>query len=175
MREGTLFAMTKDHLETGLRGVPVGYCVTSLVDPYKGLSYVGRPIAELAFRDPLEVIYLLYYGEMGTKEQVAKFHTVDLSKRAELKKETLASIEALPLLGNPMDAFAAALLLVGMHEGTNDYREDCLNVIAKLPQIAASVLNRRLGWGAIPASKPDIGYIENFSICFRCRNQKLQN
>ncbi len=39
----------------------------------KGLTYVGRPIAELAHRDPIEVIYLLYYGEMGSKEQVAKF------------------------------------------------------------------------------------------------------
>lgn len=37
-----LFEITEDHLETGLRGVPVGYCPTSFVDPIKGLFYRGR-------------------------------------------------------------------------------------------------------------------------------------
>ena len=31
-----LFEITKDNLETGLRGYPVGYCTTSTVDPLKG-------------------------------------------------------------------------------------------------------------------------------------------
>ncbi len=160
-REGVLFEITKDTLETGLRGVPVGYCVTSYVDPTKGLSYVGRPIAELAHRSPIEVIYLLYYGEMGSKEQIAHFEK-DLAKRAHCKSETLKSIEALPRSGHPMDMFAAALLIAGAYEGTGDYREDCLNVIAKVPQISAALINAQAGWGATPPSKPELGYIENF-------------
>lgn len=160
-REEVLFEITKDSLETGLRGVPVGYCVTSYVDPIKGLSYVGRPIAELAHRSPIEVIYLLYFGEMGSKEQVAQFEK-DLSKRAHCKPETLKSIEALPRSGHPMDMFAAALLIAGAYEGTGDYREDCLNVIAKIPQISAALINAQAGWGATPPSKPELGYIENF-------------
>lgn len=161
MREGVLFEITKDSLETGLRGVPVGYCVTSFVDPMKGLTYVGRPIAELATRDSVEVIYLLYYGEPGSKEQVAKFQK-ELSHRAGCKAETLRAIGSLPRSGHPMDSFAAALLIAGMCEGTGDYREDCLNAIAKLPQIAAAVINHRAGWGETPASHPEVGYIENF-------------
>jgi len=161
MREGVLFEITRDSLETGLRGVPVGYCTTSHVDPKKGLTYVGRPIAELAHRDPMEVIYLLYYGEMGSKEQIAHFQA-DLNKRAHCKKETIHAIESLPRAGHPMDVFAAALLVAGLYEGTDDYREDCLNVIAKIPQIAAAVINSRGGWGATPASKPELGYMENF-------------
>jgi len=161
MREGVLFEITRDSLETGLRGVPVGYCTTSHVDPKKGLTYVGRPIAELAHRDPMEVIYLLYYGEMGSKEQIAHFQA-DLNKRAHCKKETIHAIESLPRAGHPMDVFAAALLVAGLYEGTDDYREDCLNVIAKIPQIAAAVINSRGGWGATPASKPEMGYMENF-------------
>jgi len=161
MREGVLFEITRDSLETGLRGVPVGYCTTSHVDPKKGLTYVGRPIAELAHRDPMEVIYLLYYGEMGSKEQIAHFQA-DLNKRAHCKKETIDAIESLPRAGHPMDVFAAALLIAGLYEGTDDYREDCLNVIAKIPQIAAAVINSRGGWGATPASKPEMGYMENF-------------
>ena len=161
MREGVLFEVTKDQLETGLRGVPVGYCTTSFVDPMKGLTYVGRPIGQIAQKEPIEIIYLLYYGESGSKEQVAQFQK-ELSKRAACKTETLRHIEALPRVGAPMDIFAAALLVAGMYEGTGDYTEDCLNVIAKMPQIAATVINNTAGWGQTPPSHPDLGYIENF-------------
>lgn len=171
MREGILFEMTKDDLETGLRGVPVGYCTTSFVDPQKGLTYVGRPIAELAHRDPIEVIYLLYFGEPGSKEQIAKFQA-DLNKRAQCKSETLHAIAALPRSGHAMDSFAAALLIAGMCEGKGDYREDCLNVIAKLPQIAAAVINHHAGWGPTPPSKPEMGYIENFVHMLQMPNPK---
>jgi citrate synthase len=161
LRDGTLFEITRDSLETGLRGFPVGYCVTSFVDPHKGLTYVGRPIAELAHKEPIELIYLLYYGEMGDKNQIAHFQK-ELNQRAKLKEETLKAIEALPRSGHAMDAFAAALLIVGMCEGRGDYREDCLDVIAKLPLIAAHVINAHAGWGRGAPSNPELGYVENF-------------
>ncbi len=161
MRDGILFEITKDSLETGLRGVPVGYCVTSFVDPHKGLTYVGRPIADLVQKEPIELIYLLYYGEMGDKNQIAHFQK-ELNQRASLKDETVEAIFALPKKGHAMDAFAAALLLVGMCEGRGDYREDCLDVIAKLPHLVASVINAQAGWGETPKPKPELGYMENF-------------
>ncbi|PIS02667.1 MAG: citrate synthase [Chlamydiae bacterium CG10_big_fil_rev_8_21_14_0_10_42_34] len=161
MRDGVLFEITKDALETGLRGVPVGYCVTSFVDPIKGLTYVGRPISELVNRDPIELIYLLYFGEQGSSEQVAEFQK-DLNKRSKCKAETIAAIASLPTVGHPMDAFSAALIVAGMFEGTGDYREDCLNIIAKLPQITAAVINSHAKWGTTPEPKPELGYIENF-------------
>ncbi|HAB99678.1 MAG TPA: citrate synthase [Parachlamydiales bacterium] len=161
MREGTLFEITKEHLETGMRGFPVGYCVTSYVDPHKGLTYVGKPITEMQNKHPLEVIYLLYHGQPGTKEQV-KHLEQELMKRAFCKRETLEHIQALPKSGHPMDAFAAALLIAGLVEGKGDYREDCLDVIAKLPQIAACLMNSLAGWGETPEPNPELGYIENF-------------
>lgn len=173
MRENVLFEVTKDSLESGLRGVPVGYCVTSFVDPMKGLSYVGRPIAELANQDPIDVIYLLYYGEMGSKQQLQHFQK-ELEKRAFCKEETLQAIESLPRAGHSMDAFAAAMLLAGMYEGTDDYREDCLNIIAKLPQIAAAVINTHAGWGPTPKPKPELGYVENFIHMLNMPNPKTK-
>ncbi len=53
-------------------------------------------------------------------------------------------------------------LIAGMCEGTENYGEDCLNVIAKIPQIAAAVINVHAGWGNTPPSKPELGYMENF-------------
>lgn len=160
-RPHILFEMTKDHLETGLRGVPVGYCVTSSIDPKKGLAYVGRPISELAFHNPVEVIYLLYYGEMGTAGQIAKFQN-DLNSRSFCKAETLKFIDALPQVGSAMDGLAAAILIAGMFEQTGDWREDCLSVIAKIPQIVAAFINRHAGWGPTPKPEPELGYMENF-------------
>ena len=171
MKEGVLFEITRDTLETGLRGAPVGYCTTSHVDPQKGLSYVGRPVAELAYWDPIDVIYLLYFGEAGTKGQIDKFRG-DLAKRAHCEAETLRHIESLPRKGHPMDMFAAALLIAGVFEKTGDYREDCLNVIAKLPLITAAMINSHAGWGETPSLKPELGYIENFVHMLQIPGQK---
>ncbi|OGN64089.1 MAG: citrate synthase, partial [Chlamydiae bacterium RIFCSPHIGHO2_12_FULL_49_9] len=161
MEERVLFEITREHLETGLRGVPVGYCTTSHVDPVKGLTYVGRPIQRLSSRDPLEVIYLLYFGEEGSKEQIAKFQK-DLTKRATCQKETIEHIERLPKVGAPMDVFAAALLIAGMYETAGNYREDCLSVIAKLPHITAAMINSHAGWGETPLPNLELGYMESF-------------
>ena len=38
-----LFEVTKDHLDTGLRGIPVGTCRTSFVDPKKGVHIAATP------------------------------------------------------------------------------------------------------------------------------------
>ena len=65
-----LFEITEEHLETGLRGYPCGYCTTSYVEPQKGLLYVGHPVSELAFHNPEEIISLLYFGK-DTQENFA--------------------------------------------------------------------------------------------------------
>lgn len=62
-----------------------------------------------------------------------------------------------------MKLFAAALLLAGSFEGKNNYREDCLNLIAKVPEIAATVINHHAGWGPAKPSNPELGYMENFT------------
>ncbi len=157
-----LFQITEKELETGMRGYPVGYCTTSSVDPQKGLFYVGRPVSELALWTPEEVIYLLQFGKAGSKEEVAKFFA-DLQQRMVLKPETIEAIEKLPRAGHPMKLFSAAMLVLGMMEGKGDYPEDALNVIAKIPHLAAVVINFHAGWGKTPVSKPELGYMENFT------------
>jgi citrate synthase len=157
-----LFVITKEHLETGLRGVPVGYCTTSDVDPWKGLSYAGIPVAELTNWRPEEVIYLLYYGKKGTPEQINTF-SGETRHRSKVSSEILKHIRALPVKGHPMALFSAALLVCGMIEGTEDYREDCLNLIAKIPEIAAAVINHHAGWNSMRPSQPELGYMENFT------------
>ena len=156
-----LFEVKKENLETGLRGYPVGYCTTSYVDPFKGLFYLEYPVSEIDHLEPEEVIYLLYYGHKGSKEEVSLF-SKNLQTRALCSRELVHHIEQLPRNGHPMKLLSIAILLAEGFEGKNNYREDCLNLIAKIPEIAATVINHHAGWGKTPVSKPELGYMENF-------------
>ncbi len=156
-----LFQITDENLESGLRGYPVGYCTTSSVDPMKGLHYAGHPASEMAFWEPERVIYLLYYGKDGSAQELETFKK-DLQKRAKLDPRVVKHVEQLPREGHPIKLFCAAILVCAMFEGKNDYREDCLNLIAKIPELTAVVINHHAGWGHNKESKPELGYMENF-------------
>lgn len=162
MNQEVLFEITKEHLETGLRGIPVGYCVTSSVHPQKGLYYADYPVADVAEWEPERVIYLLMHGMDPSENELDAFKAT-LMKRADFPKKTLDAIACLPREGHPMSLFSAAILILGMHVLTGDYREDCLNLIAKLPQLTAAVINHHAGWGITPLSRPELGYMENFA------------
>lgn len=157
-----LFEITEEQLETGMRGYPVGYCTTSTVDPKKGLFYMGKPVSELAFLKPEEVIYLLYVGKKGTSQDVAAFFK-DLQRRAFLPQQVIDIIQKLPRCGHPMQLFEAAITILGMCEKTGSYKEDGLNLIAKTPSLVATLINYHAGWGPTPLSDPTLGYMENFT------------
>jgi citrate synthase len=156
-----LFEITTDNLETGMRGYPVGYCTTSYVDPVKGLFYADKPVSEISHQEPEQIIYLLYHGKEGMLEEVAKF-SKELYERSTCHPDLIKSIQQLPRKGHPMKLFCAALLLAAGFEGKDDYWEDGLNLIAKIPQIAATVINHHAGWDLIKPSNPHEGYIEHF-------------
>ncbi|MCB1066894.1 MAG: citrate (Si)-synthase [Simkania sp.] len=160
--EEVLFEVTKQQLETGMRGYPVGYCTTSYVDPIKGLFYRGRPISELYKWEPERVIYLLHNGKEGSAQDITQF-SQELKKRAHCSQAVAKHIESLPRQGHPMKLFCSALLILGMLEGLKDYKEDCLNLIAKLPHLTAIVINHHAGWGPTPAPNGEMGYMENFA------------
>lgn len=165
-----LFEITQENLETGLRGYPVGYCVTSSVDPNKGLFYVGEPVENLAQKSPEEVMALLWYGSKPSGEQLESFKK-ELQARARLKPETVAAIQALPRKGHPMKLWCISLLLAGMLEGKTDYAEDGLDMIAKMPHLAAVVINHHAGWGNTPEPREDLGYIESFMEMLQVPNK----
>jgi citrate synthase len=161
MEKDVLFTVTKDCLETGLRGYPVGYCTTSYVDPGRGLFYVGKAIQDLAFSEPEEVMYLLYYGKEGSLQEIEHFKN-ELKSRSGISEKLKKHIRQLPREGHPMKLLASSLLLAGMLEGTKDYWEDGLNIIARIPEIAACVISHHAGKKESGKNKPELGYIENF-------------
>lgn len=160
--KNVLFEITEENLDTGLRGIPVGTCVTSTVDPEKGLFYCGIPIAELVDLSCERVIYLLLYGRFPTEEELDSF-VQKLCQRSTLSKKTISHIQALAKESHSMDLFVAALMIVKTFEGKKDYGEDCLHLIAKLPALVALIINHLEGYTQPLIYDPKLSYMQNFS------------
>lgn len=157
----TLFSIAREHLNSGLRGFPVGTCRTSAVDPVAGVSYVGYPIADLAARDPEEVAYLLLERNLPSPEQLAAFKA-DLARRSGLDGRVVDLLRQLPRDGHPMEWLEVGLVFLGMTRRTGDYVEDARNVIAWAPELVAAIYRLRSGWGDVVPPRPELGLIENF-------------
>lgn len=156
-----LFEITEKDLETGLRGFPVGFCTTSRVDPMLGLFYRDKPIVELASYEPEQVIRFLLEGQLEKNEGYFAF-LKDLQGRSHIDSRVREYILKLPRHAHPMKLFEMALLILGSFEGTGSYREDTLNLVAKLPKLVALIINHHAGWSGELHSRPELGYMENF-------------
>lgn len=156
-----LFEIKEEHLETGLRGFPVGYCSTSSVDPQKGLYYRGIPIDECSKWAPQEVIFLLCNKHKGSAEEVEQFYN-ELAKRSTCHPGVIESIYHFPRQGSPMKMFSAALLALSVFEASGNYYEDCLRVIAKVPHVVAACINHHAGWGETETPDFSLGYMGAF-------------
>jgi citrate synthase len=156
-----LFEVTRAHLNTGLRGVPVGTCRTSSVDPQKGLHYVGLPVSEIWEVGPEAAVYLLFHKALPTEDELAAWKA-NLASRSGIDPSVVANLRSLPKSGHPMQWLIVGLNLMGMVHGTDDYREDAMNVVAKLPELVAAIYRVREGWGDPIPSRPELGLIENF-------------
>lgn len=159
--QDVLFGITSDHLNTGLRGFPVGTCRTSRVDPVEGVSYVGYPISELAELEEEAVAYLLLHRELPTASELDAF-VADLRSRRGVDPRVLELLKALPKEGHPMEWLISGLIFLGMTSKTGDYIEDTKNLIARLPELVAAIFRVRSGWGDPIAPSTDLGLIEDF-------------
>ena len=147
-----LFEVTDRHLNTGLRGIPVGTVRTSFVDPEKGLHYVGRPVSELWGLDPEAAVYLLFNKELPNPTQLENFK-LDLARRSRVDPRVIQLLSQLPKDGHPMEWFIAGLTYLGMTGRTGDYQEDSLNAVTRMPELVANIFRLRSGWGEPIESK----------------------
>ena len=160
----------------GMRGVKGMVCDTSEVPPDVGLLIRGTPIAELADRTPEDVFYLLCTGEMPSSRD-SKALQQDLAERARVPAYVWKVLEAMPKDSHPMCMFDTAILAMereskfrdAYYEGMNklDYwkptLEDSLDLIAKLPAIAAGIYRMRYRKGPRISPKKDLTWSQNFA------------
>ena len=142
--EKVLCEVTEKHLNTGLRGIPVGTCRTSFVTPTEGVHYCGYPIRELVNFSPEEIIYLLFNKELPNDEQSREFKD-DLSSRGEIPSGLTNVLKALPMDGHPMDWLSVGIHTLGMLDTTGNWKEDALNLIARMPRLMGLIFRIREG------------------------------
>jgi len=150
----------------GMRGVKALVCDTSVVPPDKGLIIRGKPIAELKDKLPEVVLYLLITGEMPDDAALDDLKK-DLRSRAQVPDYVWKTLEAMPNDSHPMVMFSLGILAMekesafrkmyteGMKktEYWDPTLEDCLNLIGKLPTLAAGIYRMRFNKG--PRINPD--------------------
>ena len=157
-----LLQVTTDHLNTGLRGVPVGTCRTSFVTPTEGVHYCGYPISELASFAPEDIIYLLFNKELPNAEQ-SKEIRAELSARATIPGDLESVLKSLPKDGHPMDWLSIGIHTLGMFETTNNWRDDAMNLVARMPRLMGLIFRIRDGRSEnIPADDPNASLVDRF-------------
>jgi citrate synthase len=155
----------------GMRGVKATVCDTSLVDPEKGLTIRGVPILELAGRLPEEVFFLLLTGELPDGDALADLQE-SLRLRREIPRHVWSVLYSMPPDSHPMVMLSTALLV--LEEGSifrQKYNEgllkahyweavldDCLELLAKLPGVAAGIYRIRFRKGGPIQSDPGLDW-----------------
>ena len=157
-----MFTVHDSHLNTGLRGIPVGTCRTSFVTPNEGVHYCGYPIAELAHHSPEDVVYLLFNKELPNTEQSQAFKS-EMAARGRVPDSLAAVFSTLPKDGHPMDWLSVGIHTLGMLDTTGDWKEDALNLIARMPRMMGLIFRIREGRGEnIPADDLDATMVQRF-------------
>jgi citrate synthase len=163
--------VTVEQAFGGMRGVKSLVCDTSEVPPDKGLIIREIPVAKLTDRLPEEVLWLLLTGELPNEEDLKDLQQ-ELRARAGVPSYVWAVLEAMPADSHPMVMLNTAILVMekesvfrqrydaGMKK--DEYwkatLEDALDIVARLPAVAAGVYRMRFGKGPRLASNPALDW-----------------
>lgn len=160
----------------GMRGVKGMVCDTSEVPPDTGLLIRGIPVGELTNKTPEDTFYLLCTGELPNARD-RKALTEELNSRAKVPSYVWNVLEAMPKNSHPMCMLDTAILVMqkeshfvkAYNAGMSkmDYwkptMEDSLDMLAKLPTIAAGIYRMRFKKGKRINPKKGLTWAENYA------------
>lgn len=160
----------------GMRGVKGMVCDTSEVPPDKGLMIRGIPLKELTDQNPEVIFWLLCTGEMPNAAELADLQA-EYSKRGEVPQYVWDVLEAMPKDSHPMCMLDTGILVMQReslyvkryNEGMTKMEyweptlEDSLNLLAKLPSLAAGVYRMRFEKGDRIAYDPSLDWGGNYA------------
>ena len=142
------------------------------------LRYRGYSIEELAEKaDFLEVAYLLIFGNLPNKEELAKFHK-DIKDESHVDEEMKKILDGFPKSAHPMGVLSSLTsALIAFNPSTVDVSSDqdmyhaIVRILAKFPVLVAWTLRKKKG---LPLDYGDdsLGYVENIhKMMFKRPNQ----
>ncbi|WP_314146829.1 bifunctional 2-methylcitrate synthase/citrate synthase [uncultured Leifsonia sp.] len=164
--------MTDPEIHKGLAGVVVDTTTISSVNPQtNSLLYRGYPVQELAASCSFEeVAWLLWHGDLPTREQLAGFEKLERGLR-RLDDRTRRALDDIPASAHPMDALRTAVSQLGGLDPTLEQENGILDpelnqgravyLLAQLPTIVAYIQRRRRGLEPVEP-RDDLDYSRNF-------------
>ncbi|HEY9652665.1 MAG TPA: citrate synthase [Coleofasciculaceae cyanobacterium] len=160
--------MTVCEYRPGLEGIPAAQSSISYVDGQKGiLEYRGIRIEELAAKSTfLETSYLLIWGELPDKEELAAFKD-DIRYHRRIKYRIRDMMKCFPETGHPMDALQASAAALGLFysrralDNPAYIREAAVRLLAKIPTMVAAFEMMRKGNDAVQPND-ELDYAANF-------------
>ena len=195
----SLGEVTVDQAIGGARGVKCMLWETSLLDAEEGIRFRGHTIPDLQKSlptysgnqedEPLPeaLIWLLLTGEIPTAEQTQEL-TDDLHARAKLPEHVEPMIRNFPKGMHPMTQLSTAILACqtesefakAYSEGVSKMNywettlEDSLNLMAKLPEIAALIYRCSFHDGKLGAPyDSSLDYSANFARMLGYNNEQF--
>lgn len=162
--------VTLAQIYQGMRGITGLVTETSLLDAQDGIRFRGYSIPELQEKlpkaeggsEPLPegLFLLMLLGELPTNEQVQHVTSV-WQRRSHVPTHVFHTIDALPISTHPMTMFVTGVMALQTEsnfakeyaKGLNkkDYwnatYDDAMDLIARLPRIAAYVYRRKYKFG----------------------------
>ncbi|KAF9267642.1 citrate synthase [Marasmius fiardii PR-910] len=175
-----------DQLYGGMRGLPALIWDGSVLDADEGIRFRGLSIPEIKERlptapggsEPLPegLFWLLLTGEIPTQEQVTEL-SKDWAARAAIPEFVEELLDRCPPTLHPMSQFSLAVTALNHDsafakaytEGINKKEywgpvfEDCMDLIAKLPNIAGRIYQNVFGQGKLPAIDSNKDYSHNLA------------
>ncbi len=147
-----------------------GSCESAItfLDGEKGiLRYRGYAIEELAEKAYfLEVSYLLIFGELPNKEELAKFHK-DITDESHVDEEMKKILDGFPKSAHPMGVLSSLTsALIAFNPSTVDVSSEkemyhaIVRILAKFPVLVAWTLRKKKGL-PLDYGDDDLGYVEN--------------
>lgn len=160
----------------GMRGVKGMICDTSVVEPDQGLIVRGHPLLDIQHLWPEEMFFLLLTGELPDAEAKAALQR-ELDRRSQVPDYVWKSLKALPDDTSPMCMLATGILIMNpesvFHEWYNKGMPkeqywlamlgDALNIMAKLPVIAAGIYRLRYNHGSVMHWTHGLDYASNYA------------
>lgn len=145
------------------------------------LRYRGYDIEELAEKaNFLEVCYLLIFGELPTKEQLAKFDA-DIKDQSIVAEDMKKILDGFPQAAHPMGVLSSltSALIAFNPSSVNVSSEEAMykaivKILAKFPVLVAWTHRKREG---LPLDYGDdsLGYVENIAkMMFKKPNQEFK-
>jgi citrate synthase len=181
----------------GMRGITGMVYETSLLDSQEGIRFRGFTIPELQAKlpkaaggsEPLPegLFYLLLTGEVPSEQDV-KDISAEWRTRAKMPAHVFKTIDSLPVDSHPMTQFISGVMALQTEsvfakkysEGVNkkDYwmyaYEDSMNLIARLPEVAAYIYRRKYKGGKSIASDPSLDWGANFAHLLGYEDKSFQ-